>query len=60
MRRGNIHGTAALALSDPPVAEQPDGTLLVHALDTGTPVADQFAAEEARFAAAFPEVVRLG
>jgi multicomponent Na+:H+ antiporter subunit E len=32
-----------------PVAEQPDGVVLVHALDTGEPIAARFAAAEAQF-----------
>lgn len=32
-----------------PVAEQPDGTVLVHALDTFEPIAARFAAEESAF-----------
>jgi multicomponent Na+:H+ antiporter subunit E len=36
-----------------PAGEGPDGTLLVHALDGGTGVAEAMAMEEARFARAF-------
>ena len=32
-----------------PVAEQPDGVVLMHALDTAEPIAARFAAEEAQF-----------
>lgn len=34
-----------------PVAEMEDGTVLMHALDTGEPIAERFTAEEAAFKA---------
>ena len=39
-----------------PVAEQPDGVVLMHALDTAEPIAARFAAEEAQFKTAIGAV----
>lgn len=52
LKRDVFLAMASLQPGSLPLAQQADGTVLLHVLDARAPVAARFAAEEARFAAA--------
>ncbi|MCX5514691.1 sodium:proton antiporter [Kaistia algarum] len=60
MERTLFADLSSMAPGTLPVEERPDGTLLVHCLDTDTDVAAQLAADEGRLAAALGREIDRG